>query len=1350
MATGGVFGVLSTFDHLTQEWRSYKCRINQWFIANEINNENDKLTIKRRAILLSALSEASFNLVSDLALPRKVEELRYDEIITLLDEHFTPKRFGFAEKSIFYSATQRTGESHTQWAARLRGLAAHCAFKNLEEALLDRFIMGMAAGHERDKLFAQDQRELTLAKAIDLAESVCCARRASSLAAPSACGSAVMVPDGVFNISKKEKCSVCGFTNHKSNQCRYKSYKCKKCNNKGHLYKMCPNDAKVKYVGEGTVDDGDDGECLYNIRCVTGRPMTESVRIGGLVLEFEIDSGSAVSVISYKTYVLYFKRLPLSVTNKKLFNYNGGNIETVGVVLLPISYKERTRVLSVFVVRYDGPSLLGRDFIREFDLELVMTHSSAPVHAVYTHALKGSDFNVAEDLFKMFPKVFSDSLGSFNKYTIKLHLKPDVKPIFLKARPVPYALKEKIDKELDRLLGLGILKPVEHSEYASPVVPVLKKDGSIRLCADYSVTINKQLIIDQYPLPTVNDLLSKLYGGIKFSKIDLSMAYNQLRLCEESQNLTCINTHRGLFNFTRLVFGLASAPAIFQRAMECLLAGIDGIIFLLDDILITANDDDQHRQRLITVLQRLDDAGLTVQKSKCDFFKDEISYLGHIVDKNGIRTSPEKVNAILQATKPESVSQLQSFLGLTNYYRNFIPDASSVLSPLYNLLNKNAKWEWTTAHDNAFIKVKNILSSDRTLAHFNPNARIILTVDASPTGLGAVLSQIDKDMIERPISYASRTLSPAEKNYAQIQKEATAIIFGVRRFHQYLYGRSQPFVLRTDHKPLLAIFGLHKGIPEISANRLQRYAMFLAAYNYSIEYISSKQNIADYLSRACEVTNTSMPPREGMSDELVNCDERAAYVNFVIDGDLPVTLSDLRRETATDDCLSRVKSYVLNGWPRKINDVNLKPYFNCRNQLSYENGCLMRGHKVVIPITLRETVCKEMHSSHFGVVKMKAEARKRLWFPGVDRALEQLAAACSVCAQLRPAPKHAPLAPWPLPPLPFYRIHLDFLGPVNNFMFLVIVDAYSKWVECYDMTSSYNSKALITKLYDFMSRFGIPHTLVSDNGTSFTSHEFKHFCLVNGIKHMLSPAYHPASNGQAESFVKIIKRGLKSIILQGCNKKNIAEKLAKFLFDYRNSKNSTTEKSPAELVYGRTLRSRLDLLNSAALASSSSPSPTALTRTVEHNQSLQAKHYKGTKRQSFKENETVWVTKNISNNKKIWIEGIVKRKVGQVLYKIYVPHLDCVITRHIDQIRLRLCDSQLDNRRWDPDVVPDLMPAGVSYSEAIAHPECGGEPPVEPCQESSASEEATNEPVTPLCTARSRRQAISPVFSTPT
>lgn len=1365
MSTGTTYGVLTTFDHSSQEWNNFKLRLEQWFIANNITFETDKATIKRRAILLTSLCESTFKLACDLALPNKVEELGYEAIVKLLDNHFTPKRFGFAEKSIFYAATQRQDETHTQWAARIRGLATHCAFKNLEEALLDRFIMGMTPGRERDKLFMQDQRELTLAKAIDLAESVRCARLASSTAgaqATAAAGAATAAADSVFNISKKEKCSVCGFTNHKSNQCRYKNFKCKKCNNKGHLRKMCPNEGKVKYVEEGMLDCGDDGECFYNIRCLKGKPMTERVTVSGLALEFEIDSGSAVSVISKSTYNSNFKRLPLSVTKKRLFSYTGENIETIGVVALPISYLGRTHTLDVYVVRADGPPLLGRDFIREFNLELAPAAATAAaeptkarVHVVYQQTPCESDTSIGKELCKMFPKVFSGNLGAFNKYKIDLHLKPDAQPIFFKARPVPYALRGKLDEELDRLLTLGILKPVEHSDYASPVVPVLKKNGSLRLCADYSVTINKQLIIDQYPLPTVNDLLAKLHGGVQFSKIDLSMAYNQFILNEESQKLTCINTHRGLFNFTRLVFGLSSAPAIFQRAMECLLSGIDGIIFLLDDILITGSNRHEHKQRLTTVLQRLNDAGLTVQMSKCEFFKDEIAYLGHVIDKHGVRKSPDKVKAILQAPKPTNIIQLQSFLGLTNYYRNFVPDASSILSPLYDLLNKNKKWEWTHRHNDAFVRIKNILASDRTLAHFDPNAKLILTVDASPTGLGAVLSQIGPDRLERPISYASRTLSRAEKNYAQVQKEATAIVFGVKRFHQYLYGRSQPFVLRTDHKPLLAIFGPYKGIPEISANRLQRYAIFLAAYNYVIEYISSKQNSADYLSRAYSGDNETET-----TDELTECEDRAAYVNFVTDGDLPVTLNDLRRETTRDTNLSTVKDFVLNGWPRKVSDAELKPFFNCRTQLSYESGILMRGHKVVIPTTLQENVCRELHSSHFGIVKMKAEARKRLWFPGVDAALERVAGACTVCAALRPAPPHAPLAPWPLPPHPFYRIHLDFLGPFHNYMFLIIVDAYSKWVECYNMPSTHNSKTVISKMHDFMSRFGIPHTLVSDNGTSFTSLEFKEFCNLNGIKHLLSPAYHPASNGQAESFVKIVKKGLKAIILQGCNKLTIHDKIAKYLFDYRNSKNSTTDKSPAELVFGRSLRSRLDLLNPNAPSSSTS---TDLTQTVARKQSLQAKHFRGVLRPEFKENDLVWITKNTNNNKVNWLEGIITKKIGNLMYSVYVPQLNGEVTRHMDQIRKRLSSpissATGEDQDWDPDVIPDVASPATAHPEPATHREGEGEATtvLEPAAATPPGTPETSPPLaTPGTSPRAarpvtphRRRAISPIFSTP-
>ncbi|CAH2227658.1 jg15356 [Pararge aegeria aegeria] len=277
-----------------------------------------------------------------------------------------------------------------------------------------------------------------------------------------------------------------------------------------------------------------------------------------------------------------------------------------------------------------------------------------------------------------------------------------------------------------------------------------------------------------------------------------------------------------------------------------------------------------------------------------------------------------------------------------------------------------------------------------------------------------------------------------------------------------------------------------------------------------------------------------------------------------------------------------------------------------------------------------------------------------------------------------------------------------------------------------------------------MSRFGIPHTLVSDNATSFTSVEFKDFCKRNGIEHVLSPVYHPASNGQAESFVKIVKRGLKGIILEGCNKRSLHGKINKFLFDYRNSKHSTTDQSPAELVYGRALRSRLDLIDPVA----PSPSSTDLTRTVERKQSSQAKDYKGVQRAGFKEDDNVWITKNKDTKKFTWMEGVIKKKIGHVMYVVYVPSLKSEITRHIDQIRPRVFSAASDDQTWDPDVIPDLPSHAAVHCDAVAAPGGEGESAREPGQGASP----VGCPATPLrpCNDAQRRRAISPIFSTPT
>lgn len=415
-------GIINIFDHSTQDWKIYKNRIAQWFLANNITLETDKTGTRRRAILLSALTDGTYQLAADLALPRQLEDVPYETILALLDAHFTPTRCGFSERYRFYSATQQPGETYSQWAARLRGLTAYCRFNDVEEALRDRFVMGMLPGPEKDKLFAEKVDTLTLSKAVELCESVRCARAGAAAVVPSP-----YQENTVFKVqgqsaahagrATKERCSACGRQNHNSSQCRFANYTCRKCNAKGHLRKMC----KVNCVVTGEVgEDDDDGKFLFGIKSERGEPMTEIVLINNKHIKFEIDSGSAVTVISEATYKRYFNRVPLLSSNKKLFTYTGNNIVCIGLARLPITYRQVTHTLDVYVVRDGGPPLLGRDFISRFQLTI------APCNYI------DNAQEAIVNLHRKFPGVFSDKLGMFNKFKIKLRLKDNTKPIFLK------------------------------------------------------------------------------------------------------------------------------------------------------------------------------------------------------------------------------------------------------------------------------------------------------------------------------------------------------------------------------------------------------------------------------------------------------------------------------------------------------------------------------------------------------------------------------------------------------------------------------------------------------------------------------------------------------------------------------------------------------------------------------------------------------------------------------------------------------------------------------------------------------------------------------------------------------
>ena len=634
----------------------------------------------------------------------------------------------------------------------------------------------------------------------------------------------------------------------------------------------------------------------------------------------------------------------------------------------------------------------------------------------------------------------------------------------------------------------------------------------MRVCGDFKVSVNPVLLAEQYPLPRIEDIFANLAGGKHFSKLDLRQAYHQLEVTEESKKYLTINTHKGLFQYNRLVFGITSSPAICQRAIDQVLQGVPGNQCILDDMLISGKTDEEHLENLESVLKGLQDAGLKANKEKCVFFKDRVQFCGHEIDKEGLHKTQEKIEAVVNAPRPENVSQLRSFLGLVNYYNRFLPNASSVLHPLHQLLEQNSKWQWTEQCEQAFTEAKRLITSEQLLTHYDQGLPVRLACDASPTGIGAVLSHVMLDGSERPVAFASRSLTKTERRYAQIDKEALSIVWGVKRFHVYLFGRQ--FTLLTDHKPLTSIFHPEKGVPAMTAARLQRYAMFLAGFDYKIEYKSTTKH--------CNADGLSRLPLQNKEREETEVDSSEVFHATQFEP-LSVTSEAVARETRRDPVLARVYDSVVKGWSVRVSGD--KPYYERRNELTVPLGCILWGMRVVIPKKLQDRVLEELHDGHLGIVKMKALARSYVWWINVSGQLEELAKACSGCQHNQKMPTKAPLHPWEWPTAPWQRIHIDYAGLFQNSMFLIVVDAHSKWLEVIPVRST-TSSSTIEVLRDLFARFGIPDQIVTDNGAQLVSEEFQAFVRSNGIRHLTSAPYHPATNGLAERAVQTSKQAL--------------------------------------------------------------------------------------------------------------------------------------------------------------------------------------------------------------------------------
>jgi len=619
--------------------------------------------------------------------------------------------------------------------------------------------------------------------------------------------------------------------------------------------------------------------------------------------------------------------------------------------------------------------------------------------------------------------------------------------------------------------------------------------------------------------------------------------------------------------------------------------------------------------------------------------QSSVEYLGHLINADGLHPTSTKVEAIVNAQEPRNVSELRSFLGMVQYYARFLPNLSTQLKPLHDLLQASVPWNWSSECQDAFKQAKEALGSADVLTHYDIQKPIRLACDASPYGVGAVLSHVFEDGSERPIAYASRSLDKAERNYSQIEKEALGIIFGVKKFHSYVYGRK--FTLVTDHKPLVAIFGPKKGIPTLAAARLQRWAIILSAHTYDIEFRGTREHAnADALSRLPLPTG---PDKERRAEE--------SLYNICFMDDLPVGAEEIGRATSKDPTLNRAYEYTANGWPNQCDDPDLKPYFVRRSELSIDQDCLLWGRRVVIPRKLRSRLLAELHDAHLGICRMKALARSHIWWPLMDAEIEQLAKNCTTCASYKNIPAKAPLHSWKWPTRCLERVHIDY-AEKNGQHYLVMIDAHSKWPEVIPMGTSTTTSKTIMIMRNWFAAYGLPETIVSDNGPQFTSHEFADFLAKNGVRHVRVSPYHPASNGAAERMVQELKRFLAGV--QGDTAELLQHKMANWLFRIRNTPHTLTQCTPAELFLRRQPRTRLTLVK---------PS---LSKRVEHKQEKIESRSEHNKLRDFLPGDSVMV-RNFRSSQK-WQPGVIMQRLGTLSYMVKVHdqfrhvHVDHIVT----------------------------------------------------------------------------------------